>query len=121
MHRRRTDRLAVIQSTAPYRGDNVANGGCKPTKQKGVKTMGEWIDTRECVPLEDGYYLIQTVFGAVNGYTYTHAGGWNTHYDHKGNLCKNGAINDGYVARWFDAPKPKEVPEEWYEQYLMKE
>ena len=80
--------------------------------------MGEWIDTRDCVPLEDGFYLVQTVYGEVYGYNYTSAGGWNTFYTTEGELRDKSAINDGYVVRWFNAPKPDAVPEEWYEEHL---
>lgn len=82
--------------------------------------MGKWIDTRDCVPLEDGYYLVQTIYGEVYGYSYTSAGGWNTFYNYKGELHSGSAINDGYVARWFNAPKPKAVPKKWRKKYQMK-
>lgn len=82
--------------------------------------MGEWIDTRDCVPLEDGFYLVQTVYGEVHGYIYTSAGGWNTYYTTEGELRDQNAINDGYVVRWFNAPKPKAVPRKWRKEYQMK-
>ena len=78
-----------------------------------------WIDTRDCVPLEDGYYLVQTVYGETWGYQYTHAGGWNT-FCVDGELHANSAINDGYVARWYKAEAPKAVPEEWVDEYTER-
>lgn len=79
-----------------------------------------WIDTRDCVPLEDGEYIIQTVYGRTAPMDYTRAGGWNTHYE-DGVLITNNAICDLYVARWFDIPQPKEVPEEWFDEYWAYE
>lgn len=77
-----------------------------------------WIDTRDCVPLEDGYYLVQTVFGEITGYSYTHKAGWNTRYDHHGNLCAKSAIENSYVARWYSTAKPMPIPEEWVNEHL---
>lgn len=82
--------------------------------------MGEWINTRDCVPLEDGFYLVQTVYGEAYGYSYTSAGGWNSFYTTEGELRDQNAINDGYVVRWFNAPKPKAVPRKWRKEYQMK-
>jgi len=77
-----------------------------------------WINTRECVPLTDGYYLAQTVYGEITGFMYTHAGGWNTRYDLDGNLCDASAIESTYVARWYMAEAPEEVPQEWVDEHL---
>lgn len=77
-----------------------------------------WIDTRDCIPLADGYYLAQTVYGEVTGFSYTLKGGWNTRYDHHGVLQADSAVENTYVARWFDAPKPKAVPEEWVDEHF---
>ena len=76
-----------------------------------------WTDTRNCVPLEDGEYYVQTVYGKVTTMSYTHEAGWNTHYDSEGNLCDRSAIEDLYVVRWFSVPKPKAVPTEWMDEY----
>ena len=76
-----------------------------------------WTDTKDCVPLTDGNYLVQTVYGDVASMLYTTAGGWNTHIDQNGVLCDESAIEDGYVARWYDVPTPPEVPQAWYEEY----
>ena len=80
-----------------------------------------WISTRNCVPLKDGYYLVQTVYGEITGYSYTHEGGWNTRYDMNGNLFDKAVIEDTYVARWYDAETPKDVPEEWVDEHLTNE
>lgn len=80
----------------------------------------EWVDTRDCEPLEDGVYLTQTIFGNLNGYNYTLDGGWNTFYTKKGELVDDSAFNDGYVVRWLSVGKPSEVPAEWEEEYMDK-
>lgn len=77
----------------------------------------EWIDTSNCEPLEDGTYLVQTIFGDLRGYDYTLKGGWNTMYLRNGELHTVSAINDGYVVRWLSVDKPPKVPEEWAEAY----
>lgn len=78
-----------------------------------------WIDTRDCVPIADGYYLTQTVFGELVGLNYTLQGGWNTQYDRHGLLQMDSAVPYTYVARWYDlADKPEEVPEEWTTEHL---
>lgn len=79
-----------------------------------------WIDTRDCVPLTDGYYLVQSVYGEITGFMYTHEGGWNTRYDRNGNLSADSAIEDTYVARWYDAEQPKEVPTEWVDEHIAE-
>lgn len=76
-----------------------------------------WIDTRDCVPLTEGEYIVQTVYGRVCHMNYTTEGGWNTHKDADGTLYTENAIEDLYVARWFDIPTPREVPEIWLEEY----
>jgi hypothetical protein len=77
----------------------------------------EWIDTRNCEPLNDGNYFVQTVYGDVTSIGYTLKGGWNTHIDKDGVLSDESAINDGYIVRWFRVERPPEVPEEWMEEY----
>lgn len=77
----------------------------------------EWIDARNCVPLSDGNYFIQTVYGDVTSMGYTHEGGWNTHYEPNGVLSDGSAINDGYIVRWFYVTRPPKVPKEWVEEY----
>lgn len=76
-----------------------------------------WIDTRECVPLSDGTYLVQTVYGEITSFSYTHEAGWNTHYNTHGVLCADSAIEDTYVARWYETEKPKPVPEAWVDEH----
>lgn len=77
-----------------------------------------WIDTRNYVPIADGTYLVQTVFGELLGLKYTLQGGWNTDYDKDGNLHADSAISNLFVARWYEAEKPDSVPEEWATEYL---
>ena len=77
-----------------------------------------WIDTRDYVPIADGTYLVQTVFDELLGLKYTLQGGWNTDYDKDGNLRDESAIAYTYVARWYEAEKPDEVPEEWQTEFL---
>ena len=77
-----------------------------------------WIDTRNCVPLIDGEYLIQSVFGNVTSMNYTLDGGWNTHYDKDGTLRNENVIADTYVARWYFAPTPPKVPALWEKEHL---
>lgn len=76
-----------------------------------------WIDTRDCVPLTDGEYVVQSVFGDVHGMNYTPEGGWNTHKGEDGTLYNERAIDGLYVARWYSIPSPKAVPVEWLEDY----
>ena len=77
-----------------------------------------WNDTRDCTPLADGYYLVQTVFGDITGMSYTRKGGWNTRYTFEGELYSVSAVTDTYVARWYDAETPKAVPEEWVDAHM---
>lgn len=77
-----------------------------------------WIDTRDYVPIKDGTYLVQTVFGELLGLDYTLQGGWNTKYDRHGLLMMDSAIAYTYVARWYEAEKPDSVPEEWQTEFL---
>lgn len=80
-----------------------------------------WIDTRECVPLEDGCYLVQTIFGEVTGMDYTHRGGWNTRYlSGSGEYYGDSAIESTYVARWYRAEKPQAIPDEWVTEHLNR-
>ena len=82
-----------------------------------AEAEGNWVDTRNCVPLADGYYLVQTVYGGITGLNYTHEGGWNTSY-RNGELHADSRIEDTYIARWYDAEAPKPVPEEWADEHL---
>ena len=79
-----------------------------------------WIDTRDCVPLADGEYMVQTVYSRVTGMNYTHEAGWNTHRDEDGTLHKENAMNDGYVVRWHQMMMPMAVPKEWLEEYMQR-
>ena len=76
-----------------------------------------WVDTRDCVPLMDGCYLVQTVYGEIEGYKYTANGGWNTYYDRDGKLHTDHAIERTYVARWLYTEAPDEVPTEWVDEF----
>ena len=73
-----------------------------------------WVVTKERKPEQDGFYLVQLMYGDVNGLSYTTDGGWNTHYDRFGNLQNKSAIADYKVARWFDAPEPPEIPDKCF-------
>lgn len=73
-----------------------------------------WINVRERNPEKDGVYLVQMMHGGLSGLEYTQEGGWNTHYDSKGNLCDQSVIPDNRVARWFDAPEPPEIPDKCF-------
>ena len=77
-----------------------------------------WINAKECVPIADGFYLVQTVFSEITGLKYTLKGGWNTDYDRDGNLSADSAIAYTYVARWYEAEKPDDVPDEWTQEHL---
>lgn len=79
--------------------------------------MNEWVDTKNCVPLIDGDYIVQTVYGRTVTMSYTFEGGWNTHKNGEGELEADNAMNDGYVARWFAVEKPKPIPTEWMNEY----
>ena len=79
--------------------------------------MNEWVDTRNCVPLIDGDYIVQTVYGETTTISYTFEGGWNTHKNDEGELKATSAMNDGYIVRWFAVEKPKPVPAEWKDEY----
>lgn len=78
-----------------------------------------WINSRERLPEKDGEYMYQSVYGDIGSINYTVEGGWNTHRSPtNGRLCDNNAMeNDGYVARWFEAPEPEPIPEEWFDEY----
>ena len=81
-----------------------------------------WVDTRECVPLVDGEYMVQTVYGRVILMNYTYKGGWNTHYiNEDGELDDDSAMSNLYVVRWHSVDTPKSVPKEWYNEYWQKE
>jgi hypothetical protein len=82
-----------------------------------------WVNAMERLPEKDGEYKYQTVYGTTGCIFYTVEGGWNTNRDKfTGELCNEYAMeNDGYIARWFDAPDPEPVPEEWLEEYRAME
>lgn len=78
-----------------------------------------WVDTRERMPQKDGFYLVQSVWGNLCGYEYTVAGGWNTFYTISDNrLSAESAIKNSHVVRWFEAPEPPAVPQEWEDEAL---
>ena len=81
-----------------------------------------WINARECVPLADGQFYVQTVYGDVTPMSYTHEGGWNTHIEPDGTVYKENAINinEGYIARWCMVDTPPSIPTEWKEEYLKR-
>lgn len=79
-----------------------------------------WVDTKDCEPLEDGEYIIQTVTGRVDTMHYTFKGGWNTRFYDEGTLKNEYAITSKYIARWYRVPKPIDVPQEWVDEYFGK-
>ena len=89
-----------------------------PQEQKGVKM---WIDTNECVPLSDGIYLVQTVYGEVQPMNYTRDGGWNTHRDLNGEVYTDHAMSILYVVRWYKPEQPPKVPKAWKNKYRNRE
>ena len=78
-----------------------------------------WTDTRECIPLEDGLYLVQTVYGDTTPMHYTFKGGWNTYYE-EDVLCATKRLEDEYIARWYRTEKPPKVPALWKQEYFKK-
>ena len=87
----------------------------------GRKEKDMWIDTRDCVPLTDGEYIVQTVYNRVTSMFFTGKAGWNTHYDTDGNLIDDCAMDNYYVVRWHEVKKPKAVPKEWLDEYWARE
>lgn len=77
-----------------------------------------WVITKEREPDKDGFYLVQMIYGKVNGLEYTIEGGWNTRYDYDGSLHAESAIEKTSVARWFDAPEPPEVLDIWFDEFV---
>ena len=73
-----------------------------------------WVITKEREPERDGFYLVQMMYGKVNGLEYTIEGGWNTRHDYDGSLYAESAIEKTHVARWFDAPEPPEIPDKCF-------
>ena len=80
--------------------------------------MGEWIDTRNAEPKEDGIYLVQMAGSYISAMNYTVEGGWNTSKDSDGVLSDENKMNYISVARWFDAPTPEPIPNEWKDEWL---
>lgn len=77
-----------------------------------------WVNARRRMPKKDGCYMYQSIYGDVSSMNYTVKGGWNTHYEIGTHiLYDEKRIEDGYIARWFEAPEPEPVPEEWFEEY----
>ena len=76
-----------------------------------------WVDTRDREPSSDGIYLVQMAGRYMSAMNYTTEGGWNTHKDSDGNLSDENAMTYKDVARWFDAPEPEPVPDEWYDEW----
>lgn len=77
-----------------------------------------WIDSRDCEPLKDGEYVVQKASGVVQPMHYTEEGGWNTHRTTEGVLCDKYKLTKT-VVRWFEVPSPpKDIPEEWVEDWL---
>lgn len=80
-----------------------------------------WIDTIDCVPIADGEYWVQTVYGDVSTMSYTYEFGWNTSYRDDGTPNNKHAMeNDGYIARWHKVDYPPAIPKEWKERYFQK-
>ena len=79
-----------------------------------------WTDTQNCVPLIDGEYMVQTVFGKVTCMNFTPEGGWNTHEDVDGYIDTESAMNDGYVVRWYFMETPPAIPKLLEKEYLER-
>jgi hypothetical protein len=80
--------------------------------------IAQWIDTRDRQPTENGDYLVQTALGDEATALYTTEGGWNSFIDSEGKLHCGDTDQSLYIVRWFDAPKPPAVPEEWYIEWM---
>jgi hypothetical protein len=80
--------------------------------------IAQWIDTRDRQPTENADYLVQTALGDEATALYTTEGGWNSFIDSEGKLHCGDTDQSLYIVRWFDAPKPPAVPEEWYIEWL---
>lgn len=78
-----------------------------------------WIDTRECVPIADGKYIVQTVMGNVTPMMYTLKGGWNSFYKSDGTLVGEGETDPYYIVRWYKVITPPEVPQKWKDEWLF--
>lgn len=80
--------------------------------------IAQWVDTRDRQPTVSGDYLTQAASGSVGTTMYTVEGGWNSFIDCDGVLhCGDGDMSL-YIVRWFEAPKPPAVPEEWCIEWL---
>lgn len=79
-----------------------------------------WIDTRDTMPLADGEYMVQTVYGDVRSMMYTFKGGWNTYYDRFGELHGDGEKFELYVVRWYKLDEPGKVPNKWLKEFFRK-
>ena len=77
-----------------------------------------WIDTRDCEPIADGSYWVQTIYGDVTSMSYTYEYGWNTSYGDNEEPNNKYAMNDGYIARWHKVDYPPAVPQEWKDSYF---
>ena len=81
-----------------------------------------WTDTRDCVPLADGIYTVQTVTNEVTSMSYTFDRGWNTFRDCDGNLRgEEDASMQLYVVRWLEYEQPPKVPKEWVDEWFDAE
>lgn len=82
-----------------------------------------WIDTRDCVPLMDGTYMVQTVTDEVTTMDYTAEGGWNTYYDRvDGKLQGEDLDPTGvYIVKWYKLPAPQKVTKERYNEWMVQE
>ena len=79
--------------------------------------VAQWVDTRDRQPTANGEYLTQAASGSVGTTMYTVEGGWNSFIDYSGKLHCGDDDMSLYIVRWFDAPKPPAVLEEWYEEW----
>lgn len=75
-----------------------------------------WVDCKECEPLMDGEYWVQTVYGRVIPLRYTYKYGWNTHIS-DGVVYNKYPMNDGYIIRWHKVDLPPAVPDDLKESY----
>lgn len=93
----------------------MANDGYKPVE---TKEDNMWVDARNCEPLNEGEYMIQTVFGDVRAMSYTPEYGWNTCTLSDGSVCNENRVRSSYIARWLSVPTPNTVPEKWLDEFM---
>lgn len=76
-----------------------------------------WIDTRDRNPSKDGFYIFQDVTGDIGAANYTTEYGWNTSRNMDGTVHSKSKMNNYYVVRWYEVPRPEPIPEEWVSEW----